>query len=295
MIEPQKQDDLPMKIPEGGMIRDARPDPHAKLTWTEWARADVFRRLLNDHRLRGHDAAFKLWHWYNNCKGKEGAPVTGHRSEAWYIARKFGWKEATVYKANNLLRACNYLAWSVGRGCVKAVRILYGMNEVPSEQADLPFFVPVSAPKGIPENTRSAPLDRPGMVDETLRSAQRGRPYIIREDVIKECERIPRPIWQIDEDIKRLERNRDEIRILPKEDPLRKTLRGINARIRDLRYELGGLAKPFEESPKLERKQSALEPAQESSPQRIKELADKAREAIDSPPGDWTKKTNAVT
>src|SRR5437588_318408 len=59
----------------------AGPDPFAKPTWIEWLdKWDHYRRILNDPRVG--DSAFRLWHWFDNCKNRNGE-VDGFRSEAW--------------------------------------------------------------------------------------------------------------------------------------------------------------------------------------------------------------------
>src|SRR5690349_18090669 len=120
---------------------DRKPDPKAKPTWEQWCEWDVFRKILNDDRIP--DAGFRLWHWYHNCKGRASGPVRGFRAQAWYIARKFGWKRERVYQLNELLQRCDYLRWTVEAGNSYSFYALEGTKILPTNaQPEFPFIVP---------------------------------------------------------------------------------------------------------------------------------------------------------
>jgi hypothetical protein len=160
------------------------PDPWAKPTWEQWKGWDVYRRLLNDHRLRGHDQAFKLWHWLHNCKGPDGRTY-GFRAQAWYIARKHGWKPATVYASAKLLSFCGYLTWNVAAHCHHVYQAITGRDAGnQGSQGVFPFLTPVTAScasKGIPNPASSAPKGTAGMPHGASSSAPTGIPYTLCE------------------------------------------------------------------------------------------------------------------
>ena len=199
-IQPDLIENLPPAQPS------RKPDPKAKPTWAEWCEWDVFRRLLNDHRLVGHDAAYKLWHWYHNCKDTHGE-VNGFRAQAWYVSRKFGWKPATIYAAHRVLFECGYLTWRVTQGCQQIYKALWGIRELPQGliQGEMPFVVPVeskSAPKGTPEPAKYAPTGIAGVPQRASKCAPTGiPPYTMCElTVTKESVREPSPRFKKRED-----------------------------------------------------------------------------------------------
>lgn len=203
----------------------------------------VFRRLHCDYRINRDSQAFQLWHWYYDCKDKNGE-VHGFRAEAWYIAQKFGWKPATVYAKNALLIECRYLAAKVTQGSKYVFRILWGINEVPSEQGEFPFLLPVrSDPKGIPEPSGSAPRGIPGVPLEASGCASKGTPYKMCEISVKEdlVKRAPSKILYEIDGLKK------ELAALRECEPSPKrvaALSGIKARISECYRELTGSEPP---------------------------------------------------
>jgi len=199
-IQPDLIKDLPSARPS------RKSDPRAKPTWAQWSHWDKYRRLLNDARLVGHDAAFKLWHWLDNSKETNGE-VVGFRAQAEWIARKFGWKPSKVYAAQRLLVDCGYLKWHRGQGSQPFCKPLAGIRELPKypAQGEWPFMFPVesSSATGRLEPAKSACSENaigPSLPLNELKSASSGSPYstcdlrVIKDGCVREAEKLSLPL-----------------------------------------------------------------------------------------------------
>jgi hypothetical protein len=310
------QPDL-IELPATQRKRD--PDPLAKPTWEQWQTWDVFRRLLNDHRLRGHDAAFKLWHWYHNCKDASGE-VSGFRAKASWICKKFGWSRATYFATNQLLYECQYLSWRATEGCKNIFRTARGIRELPADcgQLDFPFKIPASAepkatgtpdpsrssPTGTPDPSRSSPTGTPGVPLGQARSSPASTPpytmcevHVIEGSVKEGSLPLPkREDWKILGDI---DRNRREMAQLLKPSSGAHSLETKNAimesrllEVSNLQRELASLPpegkgqwkQRHEEERRLRlAKSTNAVPADPTPPERYEELLAELRRAVEEP------------
>jgi len=192
------------------------------------------------------DAGFRLWHWYDNCKNRNGE-VEGFRAEVWYIARKFKWKPASVTKMNGLLFELGYLTWRAAHRSSKILKALAGSIEPQTQnQKELPFLVPVvnskNASPGDLENFKNASGGNPEMPLGDSKNASGGFPYKKCDLVIKECDVPPvREGWKIEKELTAVRAEIERTREEPASPTRKLILEGLKKRERNLRLEYAGI------------------------------------------------------
>ena len=276
------QSELPIEIPPSAPPQ-RKLDPRRKPTWEEWKDFDVWRRLLNDCRLRGKPWAYVLYQWLNNCK-ETTWQASGQRVDAKFIAKKFGMKRDTVYAMTKLLQACGYLTWSVGQGCVHVYRVLKGERSV--QQTELPFLIPMKSaegsrcpPKGTPEQSGCPLKGTAGVAIGAPGCPPKGTlPYMCEISVKGECDSPPdsEPLWKLDNDLRRIRDAIKDAYAKYSDGPERQALLlGLRKQEKDLERRRAGIDPnaAFEEAQASKSNPSPSYPAaQPMTPERIAEI-----------------------